>query len=100
MEISGHKTRPLSHRLLATDERAGTKDGIPKPRCKSNWANQLSLLESGEPGGTRTRDHRIKSAMLYQLSYRPGGLLELLLQDIIGAERPDPGYGQRASAAR
>src|SRR6266850_6561766 len=27
---------------------------------------------SGEPGGARTRDHRIKSAMLYQLSYRPG----------------------------
>ncbi len=25
----------------------------------------------GEPGGNRTRDHRIKSAMLYQLSYRP-----------------------------
>jgi hypothetical protein len=24
-----------------------------------------------EPAGTRTRDHRIKSAMLYQLSYRP-----------------------------
>jgi hypothetical protein len=29
--------------------------------------------KSGEPGGTRTRDHRIKSAMLYQLSYRPDG---------------------------
>jgi hypothetical protein len=28
---------------------------------------------NGEPGGTRTRDHRIKSAMLYQLSYRPVG---------------------------
>jgi hypothetical protein len=27
--------------------------------------------KNGEPGGTRTRDHRIKSAMLYQLSYRP-----------------------------
>ena len=26
---------------------------------------------NGESGGTRTRDHRIKSAMLYQLSYRP-----------------------------
>ena len=26
---------------------------------------------NGEPGGARTRDHRIKSAMLYQLSYRP-----------------------------
>jgi hypothetical protein len=25
---------------------------------------------NGEPGGARTRDHRIKSAMLYQLSYR------------------------------
>jgi hypothetical protein len=29
------------------------------------------LKNHGEPGGTRTRDHRIKSAMLYQLSYRP-----------------------------
>ena len=29
------------------------------------------LKKNGEPGGTRTRDHRIKSAMLYQLSYRP-----------------------------
>jgi hypothetical protein len=28
-------------------------------------------LVNGEPGGDRTRDHRIKSAMLYQLSYRP-----------------------------
>ena len=27
--------------------------------------------ESGEPGGTRTRDPVIKSHMLYQLSYRP-----------------------------
>ncbi len=35
----------------------------------------LSMLKlmilNGEPGGARTRDHRIKSAMLYQLSYRP-----------------------------
>jgi hypothetical protein len=31
----------------------------------------------GEPGGARTRDHRIKSAMLYQLSYRPN--VDLLL---------------------
>ena len=29
------------------------------------------LYFHGEPGGIRTRDHRIKSAMLYQLSYRP-----------------------------
>ncbi len=28
------------------------------------------LILNGEPGGARTRDHRIKSAMLYQLSYR------------------------------
>jgi hypothetical protein len=34
----------------------------------------LILIDLGsEPGGTRTRDHRIKSAMLYQLSYRPSG---------------------------
>src|SRR5947209_16445327 len=30
-----------------------------------------TLWNYGEPAGTRTRDHRIKSAMLYQLSYRP-----------------------------
>ena len=29
--------------------------------------------------GTRTRDHRIKSAMLYQLSYRPDQQAERLL---------------------
>ena len=28
--------------------------------------------KDGEPGGIRTRDHRIKSAVLYQLSYRLG----------------------------
>jgi hypothetical protein len=38
------------------------------PRCSEMLEN------SGEPGGTRTRDHRIKSAMLYQLSYRPDDL--------------------------
>jgi hypothetical protein len=35
-------------------------------------ANDTSAEKRGEPGGARTRDHRIKSAMLYQLSYRPG----------------------------
>ena len=31
----------------------------------------IYLIEkNGAPGGARTRDHRIKSAMLYQLSYR------------------------------
>ncbi len=38
----------------------------------ANMKNQLNhQLVDGEPGGARTRDHRIKSAMLYQLSYRP-----------------------------
>lgn len=32
---------------------------------------KINFTRNGEPGGTRTRDHRIKSAMLYQLSYRP-----------------------------
>ena len=36
------------------------------PMCPE-WTN----VAFGEPGGARTRDHRIKSAMLYQLSYRP-----------------------------
>ena len=29
------------------------------------------LRQFGEPGGARTRDHMIKSHVLYQLSYRP-----------------------------
>lgn len=29
------------------------------------------FAENGGTDGTRTRDHCIKSAMLYQLSYRP-----------------------------
>ena len=29
-------------------------------------------VESGEPGGTRTRDPLLKRQMLYRLSYRPG----------------------------
>ena len=29
-----------------------------------------AIVDNGESGGARTRDHRIKSAMLYQLSYR------------------------------
>jgi hypothetical protein len=32
---------------------------------------QENVENNGDPGGARTRDHRIKSAMLYQLSYRP-----------------------------
>ena len=39
----------------------------------------FGLPRNGEPGGTRTRDHRIKSAMLYQLSYRPILLQKQLL---------------------
>ena len=34
------------------------------------WEGLQAIVENGESGGARTRDHRIKSAMLYQLSYR------------------------------
>jgi hypothetical protein len=37
----------------------------------------------GEPGGARTRDHRIKSAMLYQLSYRLNLLTTKLLTSLL-----------------
>lgn len=38
---------------------------------------------NGEPGGTRTHDHMIKSHVLYQLSYRPAPL-ETKSQGTIG----------------
>jgi hypothetical protein len=49
--------------------------------------------KNGEPGGTRTRDHRIKSAMLYQLSYRPVLRLRPLASFLGG----DPSFAQRIS---
>jgi hypothetical protein len=51
--------------------RSGARYGARR-RCKlKNPAELKSFVLDGEPGGSRTRDHRIKSAMLYQLSYRP-----------------------------
>ena len=51
--------------------------GISCPIAPSSPGNSKTCFESGliaegygESGGARTRDHRIKSAMLYQLSYR------------------------------
>jgi hypothetical protein len=48
----------------------GAKGGVHARNDRS--AKLLSFLElhSG-PAGTRTQDHRIKSPVLYQLSYRP-----------------------------
>jgi hypothetical protein len=45
------------------------------PERRSETSKTLREKNFGEPGGARTRDHRIKSAMLYQLSYRPGSYL-------------------------
>src|SRR5436190_3799889 len=52
----------------------------PRRRVHHRYTEHGRLLTNakhtrcfGEPGGARTRDHRIKSAMLYQLSYRPDG---------------------------
>ena len=49
----------------------GYKNSTVKTANKKRPLNHR--LANGEPGGARTRDHRIKSAMLYQLSYRPDG---------------------------
>jgi hypothetical protein len=49
----------------------------------------------GEPGGTRTRDHRIKSAMLYQLSYRPNARRWMKRRSICTADIIDSTGGIR-----
>ena len=97
MEISGHKTRSVFDRYHIVSERR-MKQNAEKlaDHLKAKEADAVQaalkgfsevLWNDGEPGGTRTRDHRIKSAMLYQLSYRPlrgdfresGGFPETLL---------------------
>ena len=39
----------------------------------ASWQHGYHAMEGSEPGGIRTLDTRIKSPMLYQLSYRPQG---------------------------
>lgn len=41
--------------------------------CLEGHAINNSKREIGDPGGIRTRDHLIKSQVLYQLSYRISG---------------------------
>src|SRR5439155_18635321 len=41
--------------------------GAPLPCWFVHWYQQLAM---NDPGGSRTRDLRIKSPLLYQLSYR------------------------------
>ena len=56
--------------LTNTISKASTMDThaikSQRPLCPTREA----FCQIGDPGGTRTRDPRIKSAMLYRLSYR------------------------------
>ena len=78
MEISGHKTRSIFDRYHIVSERR-LKQNAQKleDHLKAKMINGASIQTSeesaklqdiekiGEPGGGRTHDHRIKSAMLY-----------------------------------
>ena len=66
--------RPEQHR--SERGRAGAHRDIdrdigPRPEDESRYRPSAKLLPSNDdPGGARTRDLRIKSPLLYQLSYR------------------------------
>ncbi len=54
-----------------------TGEGLKLMRGNDTWAcwkwmrRQPKMREGGGVGGTRTLDQRIKSPLLYRLSYRP-----------------------------
>ena len=57
-------------------ERPGRECGavfhaFPTSGIEKGLASRLSLLDTGGSGEIRTRDQRIKSPLLYRLSYRP-----------------------------
>ena len=51
---------------------AADREGGPKgtQRQIEGWRCGVSRYSASDPGGSRTRDLRIKSPLLYQLSYR------------------------------
>jgi hypothetical protein len=56
---------------VAQADLLGDREGTSQNARHARNEPMTNARKSGEPGGARTRDHRIKSAMLYQLSYRP-----------------------------
>jgi integrase len=93
-QLLGHKTPKMTQRYAHLSPHylagaVGKLDGVFADVMPGNISNDSALVpvespgipvstvislqtieNNGEPGGARTRDHRIKSAMLYQLSYR------------------------------
>src|SRR6516165_8379828 len=79
MEISGHKTRAIFDRYHIVSSRRlkelGRKMEAHLTTLDSSVLDRIWRLykieNNGEPGGTRTRDHRIKSASVAHHSSSP-----------------------------
>ena len=52
-------------------------------------ANQQTVGNAGGSGEARTRDHLIKSQMLYQLSYRPNATISVTYGDFASSNLTD-----------
>ena len=66
----GSRAERASQRLFAVDRFVGRSD--LNARVFGLVESAGGELLSSDPGGSRTRDLRIKSPLLYQLSYRVG----------------------------
>ena len=89
--LDGPASRGDCSRGLAKPAEARSEAKGPPSRLRrfGGQPPRVSRAEAGEPGGNRTPNPQIKSLLLCQLSYRPGGCDAVILRGSLTAAQTE-----------